>query len=88
MGARPSPQKRIKQKYFDRVKTRDWWFFGVPGSLSRVSWKLSRTVLRGGTNSNVGPLLDQRTARAVAPKAQVGTILIEERPPCSSAALP
>jgi len=24
-----------------------------------VSWKLSRTVLRGGTNSNVGPLLDQ-----------------------------
>ena len=30
----------------------------VPGSLSRVSWKLSRTVLRGGTNRNVGPLLD------------------------------
>src|SRR5437868_3981085 len=30
----------------------------VPGNLSRVSWKLSRTVLRGGTNSNVGPLLD------------------------------
>src|ERR1700693_5186811 len=29
----------------------------VPGNLSRVSWKLSRTVLRGGTNSNVGPLL-------------------------------
>ena len=24
-----------------------------------MSWKLSRTVLRGGTNSNVGPLLDQ-----------------------------
>jgi hypothetical protein len=97
----------IKQKYFDRVGTRDWWFFGdtvdaqgspprvrlfhaasvrivwhvkvrsglnpydrvgthvcpdatpslrivrvhdlsVPGNLSRVSWKLSRTVLRGG----------------------------------------
>src|SRR5262245_41930944 len=33
---------------------------GVPGNLSRVSWKLSRTVLRGGTNSNVGPLLDKR----------------------------
>jgi putative SOS response-associated peptidase YedK len=31
----------------------------VPGNLSRVSWKLSRTVLRGGTNSNVGPLLGQ-----------------------------
>jgi putative SOS response-associated peptidase YedK len=32
----------------------------VPGNLSRVSWKLSRTVLRGGTNSNVGPLLDDK----------------------------
>lgn len=32
----------------------------VPGNLSRVSWKLSRTVLRGGTNSNVGPLLGRR----------------------------
>jgi putative SOS response-associated peptidase YedK len=32
----------------------------VPGNLSRVSWKLSRTVLRGGTNSNVGPLLGQK----------------------------
>src|SRR5271168_3304899 len=32
----------------------------VSGNLSRVSWKLSRTVLRGGTNSNVGPLLGQR----------------------------
>ena len=31
----------------------------VPGNLSRVSWKLSRTVLRGGTNSNVGPLLGE-----------------------------
>jgi len=31
MGAHPSPPKGagwIKQKYFDRVKTRDWWFFG------------------------------------------------------------
>ena len=34
----------------------------VPGNLSRVSWKLSRTVLRGGTNSNVGPLLGMKTA--------------------------
>jgi hypothetical protein len=25
-----------------------------------VSWKLSRTVLRGGTNSNVGPLLGRQ----------------------------
>jgi putative SOS response-associated peptidase YedK len=32
----------------------------VPGNLSRVSWKLSRTVLRGGTNSNVGPLLGEQ----------------------------
>ncbi len=32
----------------------------VPGNLSRVSWKLSRTVLRGGTNRNVGPLLGER----------------------------
>src|SRR5712691_11353030 len=40
----------------------------VPGNLSRVSWKLSRTVLRGGTNSNVGPLLGQmRTNGKKAP---------------------
>jgi putative SOS response-associated peptidase YedK len=32
-----------------------------------VSWKLSRTVLRGGTNSNVGPLLGQRSAKAKQP---------------------
>jgi putative SOS response-associated peptidase YedK len=32
-----------------------------------VSWKLSRTVLRGGTNSNVGPLLGQRTGKAKQP---------------------
>ena len=32
-----------------------------------MSWKLSRTVLRGGTNSNVGPLLGQRTAKAKQP---------------------
>lgn len=30
----------------------------VSGDLSRVSWQLSSTVVRGGTNSNVGPLLD------------------------------
>ena len=34
----------------------------VPGNLSRVSWKLSRTVLRGGTRRKVGPLLDKRTS--------------------------
>jgi putative SOS response-associated peptidase YedK len=39
----------------------------VPGNLSRVSWKLSRTVLRGGTNSNVGPLLDQRKGKTKQP---------------------
>jgi len=39
----------------------------VPGNLSRVSWKLSRTVLRGGTNSNVGPLLGARTVKGKQP---------------------
>jgi putative SOS response-associated peptidase YedK len=39
----------------------------VPGNLSRVSWKLSRTVLRGGTNSNVGPLLAQGTGKTKQP---------------------
>jgi len=39
----------------------------VPGNLSRVSWKLSRTVLRGGTNSNVGPLLGSRTGKTKQP---------------------
>jgi putative SOS response-associated peptidase YedK len=39
----------------------------VPGNLSRVSWKLSRTVLRGGTNGNVGPLLGQRTPTSKQP---------------------
>lgn len=32
-----------------------------------MSWKLSRTVLRGGTNSNVGPLLGQRRGSAKQP---------------------
>jgi putative SOS response-associated peptidase YedK len=32
-----------------------------------VSWKLSRTVLRGGTNSNVGPLLGKRLGKAKQP---------------------
>jgi len=39
----------------------------VPGNLSRVSWKLSRTVLRGGTTRKVGPLLDQRMGKAKQP---------------------
>jgi SOS response associated peptidase (SRAP) len=39
----------------------------VPGNLSRVSWKLSRTVLRGGTNRNVGPLLDSRIGKEKQP---------------------
>jgi hypothetical protein len=37
----------------------------VPGNLSRVSWKLSRTVLRGGTNRKVGPLLDKNLGTKV-----------------------
>jgi putative SOS response-associated peptidase YedK len=32
-----------------------------------VSWKLSRTVLRGGTNRKVGPLLDKRTGSSKQP---------------------
>src|SRR5437763_693205 len=39
----------------------------VPGNLSRVSWKLSRTVLRGGTSRKVGPLLDQKSGNAPQP---------------------
>ena len=39
----------------------------VPGNLSRVSWKLSRTVLRGGTRRKVGPLLDQRIGKTKQP---------------------
>jgi putative SOS response-associated peptidase YedK len=39
----------------------------VSGGLSRVSWKLSRTVLRGGTNGNIGPLLGQKTRTAKQP---------------------
>jgi len=39
----------------------------VPGNLSRVSWKLSRTVLRGGTNSNVGPLLGKGARKSKQP---------------------
>ena len=39
----------------------------VPGNLSRVSWKLSRTVLRGGTNSNVGPLLGRNLSKTKQP---------------------
>jgi putative SOS response-associated peptidase YedK len=32
-----------------------------------VSWKLSCTVLRGGTESDLGPLLDKRTATSKQP---------------------
>jgi hypothetical protein len=39
----------------------------VPGNLSRVSWKLSRTVLRGGTRRKIGPLLDQRVGKIKQP---------------------
>ena len=39
----------------------------VPGNLSRVSWKLSRTVLRGGTNSNAGPLLGKQQGSVKQP---------------------
>ena len=39
----------------------------VPGNLSRVSWKLLRTVLRGGTRRKVGPLLDSGTGKTKQP---------------------
>ena len=32
-----------------------------------MSWKLSRTVLRGGTNSNVGPLLGKKSGKVRQP---------------------
>ena len=35
--------------------------------MSRVSWKLSRTVLRGGAGGNVGPPLDRREGRRKQP---------------------
>ena len=40
---------------------------GVCEGLSRVSWKLSSTVLRGGASGNVGSLLDKRTGRSKQP---------------------
>ena len=40
---------------------------GVCEGLSRVSWKLSSTVLRGGASGNVGSLLDSRLAKAKQP---------------------
>ena len=32
-----------------------------------MSWKLSRTVLRGGTNGNIGPLLGKRDGKTKQP---------------------
>ncbi len=40
---------------------------GVCEGLSRVSWKLSSTVLRGGASGNVGSLLDRRSAKEKQP---------------------
>ena len=40
---------------------------GVCEGLSRVSWKLSSTVLRGGASGNVGSLLDMRSGREKQP---------------------
>src|SRR5450759_3283064 len=39
----------------------------VREGLSRVSWKLSSTVLRGGASGNVGSPLDMRTGKAKQP---------------------
>lgn len=40
---------------------------GVCEGLSRVSWKLSSTVLRGGAGGNVGSLLDQKSGKSKQP---------------------
>jgi putative SOS response-associated peptidase YedK len=42
---------------------------GIREGLSRVSWKLSCTVLRGGTASNGGSLLDRKTETGKQPYA-------------------
>ena len=39
----------------------------VPGNLSRVSWKLSCTVLRGGTTRKAGSLLDSKKDKEKSP---------------------
>jgi putative SOS response-associated peptidase YedK len=39
-----------------------------------VSWKLSRTVLRGGTNRNVGPLLDEKLRTKVKQPYNFGMV--------------
>jgi putative SOS response-associated peptidase YedK len=40
----------------------------ISEGLSRVSWKLSRTVLRGGAAANGGSLLDQHTTGVKQPQ--------------------
>jgi len=40
---------------------------GLCKGLSRMSWKLSRTVLRGGVTGNGGSLLDQKIGRIKKP---------------------
>jgi len=39
----------------------------LPEGLSRVSWKLSSTVLKGGANGNVGSPLDMRRGKEKQP---------------------
>jgi putative SOS response-associated peptidase YedK len=40
---------------------------GICEGLSRMSWKLSRTVLRGGVTGNGGSLLDQKAGKEKIP---------------------
>jgi hypothetical protein len=40
---------------------------GLCEGLSRMSWKLSRTVLRGGVTGNGGSLLDQKSEKGKKP---------------------
>jgi len=51
----------------------------VSGGLSRVSWKLSRTVLRGGTESNLGPLLGAINDKVFSAGMMTSTCHLKQR---------
>jgi hypothetical protein len=63
LGQLPGP---TLQAPFDTDRVRS---VGIREGLSRVSWKLSCTVLRGGTASNGGSLLDAKTGTGKQPHA-------------------
>ena len=63
MGQLPGPTLQAPF-HTDRVCS-----VGICEGLSRVSWKLSCTVLRGGTASNGSSLLDKKTGTGKQPYA-------------------